>query len=918
MLTHIQNINTFGNFIEITKNMKLKEKGDSFEELTKYIFQYHPQYSNFTKNVWLLNETPLELLQQLNMPIKDQGIDLVLQDVYNKYHAIQCKFRTNPDTIIAWRELGTFYGLAFGVAKGFSAGFLVTNTSEITANAVNSDKVIPLYGDFFTGLTNDFFDKLRSVLIPTVKFNPVVPMPRAYQEDMIKKARTHFVVEDRGKIEAACGTGKTLTTYWINQKLFNKITVVAVPSLFLLSQFYKDWTKQMYLENKRASYILVGSDADCDDVKFENNGLIVTTSPQEIADKINHIRKTERISHKSFYRIIIITTYQSSDKLIAGLKLANVWPDLCIFDEAHKTVGQTGKQFNLLLDNANIKIKKRLFVTATPKVYNGNVEDDKVLSMDDEKWYGSTIAVYNTSDAIRDGFLVDYQIVTMYTDDNHINNMVKENKYIWYNSKIVDSNYMATAIMLLNQFKKGDCNHLVTYHNSVIGSKTFRDLLGRLNESYKLDIKLFNVDGNHSMKRRNRIFKEFTESKLAILVSARVLNEGVNIPIIDSVCFVDPRNSTIDIIQCFGRALRLYDGKKMAKIYVPVIIDDIMKIDENKIFGNLIRILKCLSETDANINDYFEAIKNKKICDRKLIRHDNCLSIEKTGDDINTGDWINSVDCKIWYKVNSWKYRYDEIKRWIGENRRSPMQRGKTPEEVRLGKLCTNLRMYKKNGKLPLARIIELEALEGWYWELDSSIDKNYEELKQWIEENDRIPKSKTGDKTETHFEYFCSHIRQNYKLGKLTPEEIHRFELLNHWYWERATAFDGSYDKLKQCIELKDGLPYHDTKDANELKLYTFCHNQRKKKKQGKMSAEHIHKFEELNHWFWEADGAIEKHYDKLAQWIVTYDRLPRQHSKNKEEHALAVFCMAQRLRKDKLTAEQVEKLSALKHWYW
>ena len=155
--------------------------------------------------------------------------------------------------------------------------------------------------------------------------------------------------------------------------------------------------------------------------------------------------------------------------------------------------------------------------------------------------------------------------------------------------------------MLLNEIQNGNCFHLVTYHNSIEKSKLFKRLLEKLNESYGLDIAILNVDGSHSMNQRNRIFKEFSENKLAIMVTTRVFNEGVNFPIVDSVCFLDPRKSTVDIIQCFGRALRLHKDKKIAKIYVPIIIDDIMEIDEKTVFGNLIRILKSLSETDSHI-----------------------------------------------------------------------------------------------------------------------------------------------------------------------------------------------------------------------------------------------------------------------------------------------------------------------------
>jgi predicted helicase len=279
-----------------------------------------------------------------------------------------------------------------------------------------------------------FFTQLKSILNSSIKFIPKPLQPREYQKDMIDETLIHFSNNDRGQIESACGTGKTLTSYWIHKNLDTNLTIVAVPSLFLLSQFYKDWANQMFLEAESAEFILVGSDADCDDIKYENNGLIITTDIETMTNIINDVTQNwynndnnklvfddkNQFSLSIARKLIIITTYQSSNNLIIALNTCHVEPDLLICDEAHKTVGQTTGKFGLLLDDKNIKIKKRLFVTATPKQFNGNIEEFEVLSMNDETWYGQTIYKYNTSDAIKDNYLTDYQIVTMYTDEIYI------------------------------------------------------------------------------------------------------------------------------------------------------------------------------------------------------------------------------------------------------------------------------------------------------------------------------------------------------------------------------------------------------------------------------------------------------------------------------------------------------------------
>lgn len=924
MLNYIDKINSFDDFYEIMKPLENKQKGDLFEEFTKYIFKYHPNYRHIAKEVWLLNDVPLSILNKLNIPTKDVGIDLIMVDNHAKFYAIQCKFRMNIDEIITWAELSTFYGLSFGIAKGFVGGFIVTNTFELTSLIHTSNKIIPLYGNFFGDITNDFFNELKSILIPKMKFTQMILKPRNYQNDMIRESIMHFRDHDRGQIESACGTGKTLTTYWINKNLFNNVMIVTVPSLFLLSQFYRDWANQMFSENIKAEFLLIGSDADCDDIEYENNGLIITTDIKEIARKIYFVINDKHSNGKRYRQLIIITTYQSSDKLIDALKICKVEPDLLICDEAHKTVGQTDGKFGLLLDDKNIKIRKRLFVTATPKQFNGNVEEFDILSMNDEKWYGKKIHTYNTSDAIIDKWLTDYQIVTMCTDDVYMQNMIDKNKYVWYDKTIIDSRSMATAIMLINQFKKGDCNHLVTYHNSVVGSKKFKELLEKLIEADGVVITVLDIDGKHSMKARMRIIKEFKKSKLSILVSARVLNEGVNIHEIDSICFVDPRISTTDTVQCACRALRLYDGKQMAKIYVPIIVDDMMNIDENKVFCNLIRILKNLSETDNGIKHYFTAVQNGVVCDRQLIRHDNYMSVEKIGENISVDEWMKGIDINVWRKIDSWEYNYNRLKEWVNNNNKIPQYNLSNEMEKNLHHFCNVQKRNKKKGLLDNGKIIKLEKLKQWYWSSDEirtlkSFDENYDELKKWIKINKRIPShnSKRKNDTEIRLGYFCVNQRQNKKNNKLNEDRIKLFESINEWYWDLSCQFDDTYRNLKRWVEINNRLPNGGSDNEVEKVLSIFCVNQRQEKRKGKLSEDRINQLEMINGWYW--DNKIIK-MNELKQWIDTNQRLPREETGDTIERKLGRFASHQRTdkRKGKLNENDIKLLESNNEWYW
>ena len=599
----LHKLNNFQDIYEIYKNLSNKQKGDIFEIITYFIFKLHPNYKNITKNIYLFSDIPDYLLKKLNIPDKDKGIDLVWETIDNEFYAIQCKFRTNLEITVPWKDLSTFVGLTHGVGKFFK-GIYVTNTYGLNDEIINSHKTISIYGDFFTSLPENFFDLIKSTLNNTkLIYNTFTP--RDYQTEIIDKCEEYYKENDRGYIVSACGSGKSLTSYWIDKRLKNKISLVLVPSLHLLSQFYSDWVKQSISDETEISdeiyYLLIGSESDFGDSEVvingknynikDQNGLITTTD-------IKYIK--ERLEKYSNQKIVIISTYQSSELLLnLSLKI-----DLCIFDEAHKTVGQKGNQFSLFLGDTNCNIKKRLFMTATPKIYQG--ANDDIISMDDEDYYGEEIYNYTIRNAIESNYLCDYQIITMHTDDDYISKFIENNSLI--NSEIIksDTYTLMCAIMIYKGFTELGCNHLLTYHSNINNSLNFSNILIKLFSHLKIDILVQHMDGKMNMKKRKVIERSFVNSQKSIICSAQVLREGVNIPIIDSEMFVDNKTSKIDIIQRFGRGLRKYPTKDILRILVPYKCNNIDDIESDaSVFGNLISIIKSLYDYDTKIVDYF-------------------------------------------------------------------------------------------------------------------------------------------------------------------------------------------------------------------------------------------------------------------------------------------------------------------------
>ena len=257
---YLEKINNFNDIYLIAEDLEKKEKGDLFELITYYLFKLDPRLNNQLQSIWLYNDIPDKIRNELNLPTRDKGIDL-LPKIHDQYYPIQCKFRQNPQIVISWTELSTFFGLAFGMNHQINKGFFVTNTMDLCDEVIKSKKVEPIYADYFNGLPDNFFNNIRNDLNQKKIIRYQRKIPFQYQRICQVYCELNFAEFNRGYIEMACGTGKTLSSYWIDQKFKTMRTVIFVPSLYLLSQFYSDWVNQSCAEKHNFNYLLIGSDA---------------------------------------------------------------------------------------------------------------------------------------------------------------------------------------------------------------------------------------------------------------------------------------------------------------------------------------------------------------------------------------------------------------------------------------------------------------------------------------------------------------------------------------------------------------------------------------------------------------------------------------------------------------------------------
>lgn len=592
------------NWRELFENLAIHDQADShvagrrFEIFCKHFFLSNRRICRDYKNVWLQSEVPASIKRALNLASSDFGYDLVLQLIDGRLAVGQCKFTSNPSgKTLSWSKDRLSSWLAASTKA--DVRILFTNASGVDKETRKKAREAE-YHEYNLAHLNDLNeDDFRAILasINGQKTSLKRTKPRPHQEDAVAAVLKGFEHEARGKLILPCGAGKTLTALWVKEALKADRVLVLVPSLSLLRQFKDQWKAN---EGIRSEFFCVCSEKDIgvsvDGLNFltPELGSNVTTDPQEIRNQLN-----------ASGRVVVYATYQSSKKITLALKGSGVVFDLIVCDEAHRTSGALDSDFATALDDRAIPSRRRLFMTATPRIVSKAVRSKLgdhyryLADMNDEAVYGPEFFRMSFAEAIKCGILCDYKIVAIGITDKEIQHQILERKF--GEGTTVDE--WAHNYALLKLMKKHGASHALTFHSTVSRAQEFLDR----HESISSVIPAFHVNGTQSTCERSEILREFGESSTAIVTNARCLNEGVDVPAIDCVYFCDQKTSKIDIVQASGRALRTIHGhKKIGYIVIPVfhhVDDDVELVAETGAFSNLIKVVRALADHDSRIED---------------------------------------------------------------------------------------------------------------------------------------------------------------------------------------------------------------------------------------------------------------------------------------------------------------------------
>jgi superfamily II DNA or RNA helicase len=649
-----------------TKSNQTKLAGDVFELLVKFFLETTPQYQTKLKNVWLLKEVKEDLKHKLNLPSTDEGIDLIAETKEGHFWAIQAKYRSDPkDTLTVKGDLATFANLAFNNCKNISLGLVMTTADRPPLKTKLLKGVSFVTLESFLELDDNNFENWNLLKAKTENkiIIPKALSPRPHQVKAIKDTVNYFKTKERGKVIMPCGTGKSLTAFWIANKLKAKSVLIAVPSLALLQQTLKVWTREYLIAGIKPDWLCVCSDQTVSDDQddFVSNiyelGIEVTTDKNEIKKFLKSKSDTK----------VVFSTYQSGKVTAQGAKGFTF--DLGIMDEAHKTVGLGSKPMAHLIHQKNIKIKHRLFMTATERLFRGN--EDDYLSMDDPRDYGDLIYQLSFKQAIETNppIISDYKVITFGISEPEIESVYNDNKFIQIKKEIDDikAREFATALALRKAIKKLGISNAISFHSSIRRANNFKaqqELISKVYPEYG-KLKAFHVSGEMPTNQRSSQMREFAESK-GLMTNARCLTEGVDLPAIDCVVFTDPKRSKVDIVQAAGRALRLSPGKKFGYILIPLIIpenENAKEAGKDTAFEEIVTTIRALATQDSRIIEYLRAVSSGSI-PRGGSPVDGITKINVLTK-VNEEEFNKSIQLKVWDRVAFGNWRsYEEAKKY--------------------------------------------------------------------------------------------------------------------------------------------------------------------------------------------------------------------------------------------------------------
>ncbi|MFD9781741.1 DEAD/DEAH box helicase [[Kitasatospora] papulosa] len=624
------------------------ERGTRFERLMVKFLRTDPQWNEQFSQVWLWADWPGAAANK-----KDTGIDLVAQDrETGGFCAIQCKFY-EPTHTVQKPDIDSF--LATSGKGGFTRRMIISTTEKWGPNAEDTmagqqPPVTRLGMSDIAASPMEWHLPPQSGVTFEVDLTPhEKKSPFPHQQEAIDDVFAGFAENDRGKLIMACGTGKTFTSLKIAERLQNEraqagqgehtTVLFLVPSIALLAQSLREWSSETQVTLRPfavCSDVKVGKQQaanDSQDMATHDLALPATTDPDKLIKQVASVAAGPGLT-------VIFSTYQSIDTIAAAQKKGLHRFDLVLCDEAHRTTGVTipgadESAFVRVHDDGYLGSDRRLYMTATPRIYNEDTQQQAkdssaaVASMDSEELYGPEFHRLGFGKAVEEGLLADYKVLILTVDEGVVAKTLQQGfagggpeLNLDDAAKIIGCwNAMAKRT---GTFAGGDgfgqdeapMKRAVAFSRSIADSQAIADNFNAIVDAYDegddevLHCEVEHVDGTFNTLRRNQrldwLKQDPGPANARILSNARCLSEGVDVPSLDAVLFLHPRNSVVDVVQSVGRVMRRAKGKSYGYIILPVAVPagmpPVQALANNDRFRTIWQVLQALRSHDERFN----------------------------------------------------------------------------------------------------------------------------------------------------------------------------------------------------------------------------------------------------------------------------------------------------------------------------
>lgn len=618
----LENFTEYINFLSVLSDLKDRgnsksEQGTLFELFCKKILEVSPFFSDDVNHVWMWKDFPG------NGGKHDIGIDIVVLDKQGKYWAVQCKFY-DQDAKVSKADIDSFVSAATksfyidGKACQFSVKLVFSTTENISQNASGLFTTFGPDSIFECGIDwNNFsLDDIDAIKVASKK------TPKDHQKAAIADVLKGFETSPRGRLIMACGTGKTFTSLKIVEGLYSRErksfsherqfnVLYLVPSIALLSQTIIEWkTQQEFNGSVRTFGVCSDETAGQTKAKKKDEDAILVTMPIPATTDVDRLLDAYGSGRSDVN--IFFSTYQSIDVISDFAEKAGIAFDVAVCDEAHRTIGAfkdgdgESSNFTKIHEDRFVPCKKRLYMTATEKIYSSNAKQEaeeggwSVYSMDDEKVYGPQFHYLSFGQAVTNNLLTDYRLIVLNIRKSDIARLkLPESAFESLDtaSKIVGSLAALSKIpseLSPDEFKS-DPNPMkrsVAFCSTIAQAKAVAESYNHLSDEKCLGKEYMEsqgfiipkaklITGQNNTREKNKLLDwlrgDVEDGTCHILTNARCLSEGVDVPSLDSIIFIARRRSQVDIIQAVGRVMRKFGSgseKKYGYIIIPVVVND--------------------------------------------------------------------------------------------------------------------------------------------------------------------------------------------------------------------------------------------------------------------------------------------------------------------------------------------------------